>query len=225
LRKGLKKRLRTILLYAAGLCLVAVIAGLGLLGLITRRPGNYHPPAPIDDGQVSPYLTHELAASFYNNLQHGKAFELKIEQEGINDIIARGNWPQQLDGMVFSAPAVVFSPGAVFVMGTVQSGRFTAVVTVKLKGQVDDSRRLRLQVKGVWAGVLNITPLAKAFAQEALRQQADKMPPDRFPGAILSALVNGESFDPVVQVDGKRVRIERITIEQQRLTIRFTPAG
>lgn len=220
-----KKRLCIVLCCVAALCVFLFLTGLVCLVLIMHRPGSYDPPAPIDDRQVSPYLTHELAANFYNNLRRGEPFELVVEQEGINDIIARGKWPRRLDGLIFSAPAVAFLPGNVRLMGTVRIKQLEVVVTIVLRPELDDSGRLHLHVARVRAGSLDITAFARSLAAEILRQQTANMRKSELPGAILSALVNDESFEPVIKIEGKKVRIERITVAHEKLTIRFVPAG
>jgi hypothetical protein len=38
-----------------------------------------------------------------------------------------------------------------------------------------------------------------------------------------ASLLNGEPFEPVFKIEDKKVRVEKITIEQKKLTIRLTP--
>lgn len=214
-----------VLCYALGLCVFLLLAGLALFLLITHRPETYNPPAPIEDRQVSPYLTHELATSFHNNLQSGKSFDLVIEQAGLNDIIARGKWPQKLNGLIFSAPVVLFIPENVLLMGTVTIQDIEVVVTIGLQSEFDESGRLRLQVTTVRVGALDITIFAKQLAAEIFRQQASKIQGDELLGTILSSLIGDESFDPILEIEGRRLRIENITVTSERLTIRFAPTA
>jgi hypothetical protein len=41
---------------------------------------------------------------------------------------------------------------------------------------------------------------------------------------IAASLLNGESFEPVFEVDKRKVRVETITVEQEKLTVRLVPA-
>jgi len=69
--------------------------------------------------EVSPYLTHRLAPDFYNGVQLNEPFEMVIEQDGVNDILSRGVWPQQFDEMTVGIPMVVFEAGTVHLMSRV----------------------------------------------------------------------------------------------------------
>jgi len=219
-----KKRLQVVLCYTLGLCVFLFLAGVVFLRLLTHRPKNYEPLAPIQDRQVSQYLTHELATSFYNNLHRGKPFDLVIEQAGINDIIARGKWPQHVNGLLFSAPAVVFVPDNVLLMGIVAVEGIEVVVTIVLRPEFDQSGRLRLQVASIRAGALNITVFAKRLAAEIFRQQASEIQTNQLLSKTLSALVVDEPFKPVLEIEGRKVHIEGIAVASGALTIRFAPA-
>ena len=42
---------------------------------------------------------------------------------------------------------------------------------------------------------------------------------------IIRSLSNDEPFEPVFDIDGQRLRIEKITIEQGKLTLQLVPTG
>ena len=90
---------------------VCVVCALGLGGvwvLLGRSPRTYRPITAANPHEVSPYLTHKLGPDFYNQVQWNEPFELVIEQDGLNDILARQTWPQQFGDVAVAKPAVRF---------------------------------------------------------------------------------------------------------------------
>lgn len=218
-----KKRLRTVI-YSALICVAGVLAvGLVCFVLITRRPENYNPLDPPDDRQVSPYLTHHLATEFHNNLHRDRPFDLLITQPGLNDIIARGKWPRTLNGSTFSAPAVIFAPDRILLMGTVAKDGLDFVVTVNLVPRMDALGRLKLEITAVRAGALDITALAKNLTARIVNAQAHEIDRTQPLARVLSALVTSESFEPVLQFDGRKLRIDKVKVAEGTLRIGFAP--
>lgn len=199
--------------------------------LLLHRPGRYDPTdrdaVGLEDGQVSPYLTHELSPQFYNGAQRGEPFELVITQKGINEIVAGWGWPRMSEGIMLYAPAVVFSPGSVVLMGTANVKGVEFVVTIVLKPSIDECGLSNLLVAEVKIGAMNITPFAKMIARKMYVQRVATMPVDTrsFYARIAAALLNGEPFEPVFEVDHRKVRVERIVVENEKLTARLVPAS
>ncbi|MHC4807272.1 MAG: hypothetical protein ACYTBX_13570, partial [Planctomycetota bacterium] len=140
------------------LCVAAVV-----FALLLYTPGLYNPagtgPASYKKGQVHPYLTH-LSSELYNGAQRSESFELVITQNGINEIITWSRWPKESEGIILSAPAVLFVPGSIVLMGTAHIKVVEFVVTIALEPRVDEQGLLNLQVAKVKIGAMNITPLA-----------------------------------------------------------------
>ncbi|UCC98138.1 MAG: hypothetical protein JSW66_20110 [Phycisphaerales bacterium] len=207
--------------------LVAVV----IFALLLHRPGRYDPAdrdaVGLEDGQVSPYLTHELSPQFYNGAQRGEPFELVITQKGINEIVAGWGWPRMSEGIMLYAPAVVFSPGSVVLMGTANVKGVEFVVTIVLKPSIDERGLSNLPVAEVKVGAMNITPLAKMMAKKMYTQRLATMSVDTrsFYAKIAAALLNGEPFEPVFEVDRRKLRIEGIIVENEKLTAHLVPAS
>jgi len=41
---------------------------------------------------------------------------------------------------------------------------------------------------------------------------------------VLGSLLNGERFEPVFKIDGRKVRVEKISICSEKLTVNFVPS-
>ena len=222
-----KTRLKKLVIWLfVDLVVVAVV-----LTLLLHRPGRYA-PADIDSfdhdpNQVSPYLTHELSPQFYNGAQRGEPFELVITQEGINEIVAGWGWPRVSQGAMLYAPAVLFVPNSVVLMGTVSIKGIEFIVTIVLAPEINEDGLANLRITEVKVGAMNITPLAKLIAKKMYAKRIDTVHVDTkaIETKIAASLLNGESFEPVFKVEKQKVRIEKITVEKEKLTARLVPAS
>jgi hypothetical protein len=221
-----KRRIKKLICW---LCVDLVVA-VFILALLLHKPGSYDPADPnsagLERGQVSPYLTHELSPQFYNGTQRGEPFDLMITQKGINEIVAGWGWPRMSEGVMLYAPAVIFVPGSVVLMGTANVKGVEFIVTIVLKPSIDERGFSHLLVAEVKVGAMNITWLAKPMARKMYAQRAASLPADAksFYGKIAASVLNDEPFEPVFEVDDRRVRVEAITVYQQKLTARLVPA-
>jgi len=202
-----------------------------IFALLLYRPGRYKPAefgsGNYKRGQVSPYLTHDLSPKIYNGTQRGKPFELVVTQKGINEIITRGNWPMESEGILLYAPAVLFVPGAVVLMGTADFKGVEFIITIELEPKIDEQGLLNLQVTKVKVGAMNITPLAKMVAKKMYTQRLAAIPIDTeaVQTKIVASLLTDEPFEPVFKIDDKKVRIEKIAVAEEKLLLRLVPAS
>lgn len=202
-----------------------------IFALLLYRPGRYK-PADFDSGnhqrgEVSPYLTHDLSPKIYNGTQRGKPFELVVTQKGVNEIITRGNWPMESEGILLYAPAVLFVPGVVVLMGTADVKGVEFIITIELEPKIDEQRLLNLRVAKVKVGAMNITPLAKMMAKKMYTQRltAIRIDTEALQTKIVASLLTDEPFEPVFKIEDKKVRIEKIAVTKEKLLLRFVPAS
>jgi uncharacterized protein YpmS len=199
--------------------------------LLIHRPGRYDPvdfnSLNHEQGQVSPYLTHELSPNLYNNSQRGEPFDLVITQSGINEIVAGLGWPKYSEGVMLYAPAVLFVPGSVVLMGTANIKGVEVIITIELQPKIDEQRLLNVNVVKVKIGAVNITPLARMISKKMYTERLASMPVDTeaLQTKIVGSLLNEEPFEPVFTVEDNKVRIEKITINQEKLTAHLVPAS
>jgi hypothetical protein len=231
IEKDLKIRKKTRFKKLVRWLLVDLVVAAIIFALLLYRPGRYKPAefgsGNYKRGQVSPYLTNELSPKIYNNTQRGKPFELVVTQKGINDIIARANWPRESEGILLYAPAVLFVPGAVVLMGTADIKGVEFVITIELEPKINEQGFLNLHVGKVKVGAMNITPLAKMMAKKMYTQRINALDVDTeaVQTKIAASLLNDEPFEPVFSIDDKKVRIEKITVDKEKLLLRLVPAS
>lgn len=211
--------------------LIDLTAAVIVFVLLLYRPGRYD-PADFDSfnyeqGQVSPYLTHELSPQLYNNSQRGEPFDLVVTQDGINEIVAGLGWPKFSEGIMLYAPAVLFVPGSVVLMITANIKDVELIMTVELEPKIDEQKLLNLHVVKIKVGAMNITPLARMMGKKMYTEKLAMMPVDTeaLQTMIVGALLNEEAFEPVFSIEDNKVRIEKITIHHEKLTVRLVPAS
>jgi len=226
-KKKTKKSRRKKLLYwlLVDLLVVGVVCG-----LLFWRPSQYNPVVSTamagDDDEVHPYLSHQLAPALYNGAQSQRSFEMELLDKGLTEAISDEMWPQQAEGISFYAPAVVFKPGRILLMGTADIEGAGFVVTVELQPEIDDGGLININVSKVKIGAMNITPLAKMMGQKMYRQRVESMEVDTedIRTKIAASLFNAEAFDPVFQVEDKWVRLKEIEIIDGKVLARLDPA-
>ncbi len=208
---------------------VVLIVLMTVLLMSTHTPGRYQ-PAAADTNQVSPYLTHYLAPGFYNNIQLDEPFELVVEQKGLNEIIADGSlldcqWPVDLNGVTFQAPAIALLPETIMLMGTVNFADLPIVMTIVLKPKIDEAGSLYLNFQSVKAGVLDITFLAKIIAKKvfAAQIQATDGQDNEWLKNLSAAVLENKPFDPVFPAYEKKIRLTKAKFENAKVILTFTP--
>jgi uncharacterized protein YpmS len=208
-----------------------------ILYLLFYKPARYKPldinPAGNNQDQVSPYLSNVLLPQLHNGAQRQEPFDLVVIQKGINEAIARLQWPRESNGVLLSAPRVFFVTDKIVLMGTASIKGAELVVTVVGKPNLDEQGLLQLRVEKVKIGAMNITPLARVMAKKmyADRLATVHVDTENLRARIAASLLNDESFDPVFNVRDifddvdQKVRVEKITITQQKLTLRLVPVS
>ncbi len=196
-----------------------------VFALFLHRPAYYKPLDFADSKEVSLYLTNQLLPELYNGVQLREPFDLVVTQSGINDTVAHFEWPQELGSVRISSPMVFFAPDSVVVMGTVVMEGAEFVGTVVAEPSLDAEGLLNLQVVSVKMGAVDITPLAMVLARRICQQQfaAHGIDEDDVQVQVAASLLDGKPFKPVFKIEDKKVRVEKITIEQKKLTIHLVP--
>jgi len=207
-----------------------------IFALLLYKPSRYKPigfnSGSYKEGQVHPYLTY-LSSELYNGAQGGEPFELVVAQKGINEIITWSKWPKESEGIILSAPAVLFVPGSIVLMATAHIKGVEFIVTIGLEPRVDEQGLLNLQVTTVKVGAMNITPLAKIIAKRMYAQRLATIPIDTeaLQTKIAGSLLNDESFEPIFNIrdflgkDDKKLRVKQITTQKEKLTLHLVPVS
>jgi len=226
-KKRRKSRTRKLVIWLfIDLAVAAVV-----IGLLLHKPGGYDPEdfdsSDREPGEVSQYLTHELSPRIYNGAQRGEPYDVVITEEGVNEIVAGWGWPKMSNGVMLHSPAVLFRTGSVLLMGTADVKGAEFVITIKIEPGIDAEGLMKFPVTTVKVGAMNVTPLAKMTANKMYSQRLAELPVDQdsFQTKIVQSLINGTPFEPVFEVDKKKVRIKSIEVMQKKLIAHLIPAS
>ncbi len=211
--------------------IVLAVVCVAVVYLLTHVPGEYQPLHPPPTDKVSPYLTHYLAPNFHNNIQLDKPFDVLVIQKGLNEVIVDENslgwaWPYSLNGVVISAPSVVFQQDTIMLMGTVDYAGFPIVITVIAAPKLDENGLLSLNIQKVKAGAVNITLLARFIARQVIAHQLRILPETQWLRDLDGALADNIAFDPVFPIyeSDKEIRLTKAEITNGKLLLGFAPA-
>ena len=221
-KRKISRRRKLLIWLTVDLAVAAV-----LIALLVYRPSGYHPvaPAPNSNGEtVHPYLHRDLASTFYNKAQEQRPFEMTVLDKSFSDAISDKKW--ESEGVLLSAPQVLFVPGRIVLMGMADVEGAGFVVTIELAPQMTDRGFLDLAVEKVKVGAMNVTPLAKMMGRKMYQEQIDTgaIDMDNLSTKIVASLLTGQPFEPVMDVDDKWVRLKSFDITQGKLTTHFIPA-
>jgi uncharacterized protein YpmS len=208
----------------------AVIAGIFVLlvcvvFMLTAVPRHYQPHQPENSNEVSQYLTNYLAPQIHNKSQLDEPFEIVVTEQGLNDIIARGQWPIKLNGMTASDPAVVLSANQIALMATVKYGRMWSVVTIVLSPAVNETGLLYLNLRNIKAGSVGITAFAKQLIRKITAAYTGKVDGNTWADDMTAVLLEDKAIDPVFAAYDNHIRLTDIDISNGEAVLHFTPQG
>ena len=111
-------------------------------------------------------------------------------------------------------------------MGATEMGGVEFVVSVVFEPAIDGEGLLNLHVSKIKVGAVNVTPFAKRFARQMYFEQMGGADGAFSVGerAVVS-LIYDRGFEPVFEVEDKKVRMEGITIREGELLVRFVPVA
>ena len=222
-----RNKIKTTLIVLLGLAVILVVASALLWKMLFYAPPSYQPAKPVNPEQVSPYLTHKLGPDFINNIQLDDPFNILVEQQGLNDIVARWNWPMDTGIAVIETPVAVFEPQNIVLMARMNFGQFPVITTITFSPTIDDQGLFVLNLRDVQAGAVNITPMATSFIVSMIDAELNSAPADedtQWLSNVRAAVLDNTPFDPVFPVDAQKdVRLSKVDLEKDKLTIQLTP--
>lgn len=207
------------------LVLAGAAAGIaiGIFILYRHSPSAYQPPAAANSDQISPYLTHQLAPDFFNQVQLDKPFELVVKQDGLNEIISQLDWPAELGEITFDRPMVIFSNQAVYLMGTANYKGLSSVATIQAQPALNPDGRLQLNIQSIRLGLLPVTTLVSTLAQHVLDANLENFENQPQWAAIVQSIIRNEPFEPVFAIYDYTVRLRSFHLEEGILKLYLEP--
>lgn len=191
-----------------------------ILILLFHRPAAYHPVYIRSDNSISMYLTNELLPAIYNGSQRGEPFEVVVTQGGINEVVRRHKDSRSR----FSKPMVVFSPGKILLMGTVNLGGMRFVASFIVEPRISEPNSVNLRLTKIKIGALSITPFARRLAKRIYGEQIAAAETQDISGLVIRMLLNDEPVDSFFSIEGRMIKVEKMTVAEGKVTLRLVPA-
>ncbi len=219
---------------AATIAIIAVV----VLFLLTSSPNRYEPANAQtvngEQSEVNSYLTHQLAPAFFNGMQTGEPFDITVEQERINELIADNETLENMFGfrwpVVFaedvsvSDPSTAFYPGRIDIMALVRLKSPALIATLTMKPVIDEDGMLVVNIDKVKAGRINITPLAKTIARYVINDYLESDPNNADLRTVSAVCLDNKPVEPIFPAEnGKYVKITAIKTEDEKCTLTFEP--
>jgi uncharacterized protein YpmS len=195
------------------------------LVLTAYRPGRYAPVRIADQNQVSPYLTHQLMPTIYNNAQLDKPFEVIITQQGLNDIVARLPQPIRLHNITLADPQVFLMSERIVLMAAVRAKPIDFFVTIELNPTINERGLLNLHINNIKLGMVNVTAVAKLIGDKAYSNwlTTTGTEPNNFAAQVCRSFLRDKPFEPVFEIRGKTLRLTKINVETKGIVVQLNP--
>lgn len=214
-----KSRIRWLFIY---LLAIAVV-----LFLLFYRPAYYKPQLVTEDRQLSPYLTHQLIPQFYNGVQLQEPFDLIITQQGINEIARHLPLPEESRSVNLTSPTVSFAPDRIVIAAAANVHGAKLIITLEVAPSFDANGLLSVNMDKVRIGALSVTIPARIIGRKMYgdRFEHDGIDPNDIRTLLAASFFDGRPFDPIFDIDGKKVRLTGISTTPGQLNLRFTPVS
>ena len=217
IKQNLKSpKVKSAVVLSAGL--IALLLVFWFVGLF-RTPRYYRAVKPIAGEQVSQYLTNYILPELHNKSQYDQPFDLVLSEQGINDIIARHIDSNSLQQSGLSDLSVVFKKGRILLIGKTVYFGFDFIVTLVLKPGIDKKGQFFLCVSEVQAGSSRIPFIGEAVKRRILRELTDFL--NENIADSTEALLSSRRIEPVFSLNHRKLRIEKITIQDKELIVHF----
>lgn len=204
---------------------IALIIGLAVIlwfvGLF-RTPAHYRIIRPPDDAYASRYLTNYILPQLLNKSQYNQPFDLVISETGINDIIVRHIDANSLRQLNLSNLSVAFTKGRVLLTGKTVYCGLDFIITIVLKPYINREGYFFLKVPKIQAGRSRI-PFAVSAAKARILQELAGFLNNLDIADSTQALFNSRRIEPVFSINHRKLRIDKISIQNKELLIHFLP--
>ena len=207
------------------LLILDIVVVLVCYKMFKTSPADFEPERPIISDEISPYITHNIAETIYNGVWSGKEFELLLTDEGVNDILARQDWPIEVEDMTIESACVKIKPGLVRVMGKVDCKYFDTVVTADSWAELDENTNMTLKLGQVKAGNFPIRFVVFPLLKKNLEEDIENYEADSIERKVAESFFEAKAFEPVIDlgVGGRKIKILGIELLEGMAKIRLLP--
>lgn len=196
------------------------VFGIWFAGLF-RTPSHFRTVPILDQNEISQYLSNVILPQFYNKSQLPQPFDLVLSQDGVNDIIARQIDTKSLKKQGVSDIGITFKRGKILLCAKTKYHSHNFIVTAIFKPYICE--------KGFNAGLSKIQvgtsriPFAASIIRDRLLYQLANLGPESDIVNYVGVLLSDNKITPEFSFNHRKIKIQKILIEEQRMIIGFLP--
>lgn len=203
------------------LAFIVFLVALWIIDLF-KTPAHFRKVKHVQGEQVSLYLSNYIMPELYNKSQYNEPFDLVLSQAGINEIIARHIDPNILAKAGLSDLSARFKKGEIVLTAKTNYKGFNFVVSMTIKPKIDKDGKLVLNAEDFQVGRSSLPFAAEMIRKKIISSLGENFKTeknDEFFNAVLST----GKIDPVFKINHSKLRIEKITVQNEELIINFLP--
>jgi hypothetical protein len=171
--------------------------------------------------QISQYLSNYIMPELYNKSQYKKPFDLVLSQTGINEILARHMDPNTLAKAGLSDLSASFKKDEIILTARTNYKGFNFVVSMAIEPEIDKHGKLFLDTEDFQLGRSVLPFVADVIKKKIIDSLNENFNAEKT-GEFSSIVLSAGRIDPVFEINHSKLRIEKITVQDQNLILRFS---
>jgi len=208
----------------ASLFVLAFIIFLIALWIIDlfKTPADFRIVRPVEGEQVSLYLSNYIMPRLHNESQYGEPFDLELSQAGINEILARHIDPNTMAKAGLSDLTTCFKDDEILFTARTNYKGFNFIVSMAIEPKIDAAGKLLLDADNFQVGRSSMPFAAEMIKEKIIAALCENFKAGKTDEFINVVLRTG-TIDPVFKINSSKLRIEKITVQNEELIIHFLP--
>jgi len=203
------------------LTFIIFLIGLWIIDLF-KTPADFRIVRPVEGEQVSLYLSNYIMPRLHNESQYGKPFDLELSQAGINEILARHIDPNALAKAGLSDLSAHFKKDQIVIIARTNYSGFNLIASMAIEPEIDKDGKLLLDADKFQVGRSSLPFAAEMIKKKIIAALGENFKMGKTDEFINAVLHTGK-IDPVFKINSSKLRIEKITVQNEELIIHFLP--
>ncbi len=194
-----------------------------IIAFAMLKLGNENPPRTVSNpNEVSIYLTHKIGPDFFNGVNRGDEFALRLSEVGINDILAHQSWPVTFDELTIKWAKARINTDRVEIVCSIDIGKIATILKINLSAQIQNDGTLLIKLGKVRAGRLPAKFILKRVIKKYLTNN-EGIETATTQEKLLDSLLLDKSFAPKFKFMGSDVLITDIKASKGLLILEIQP--
>ncbi|MFA6186327.1 MAG: hypothetical protein WC770_03820 [Phycisphaerae bacterium] len=203
------------------LAFIVFLIALWIIDLF-KTPANFRKVKPIQGEHISLYLSNYIMPELHNKSQYNEPFDLVLSQAGVNEILARHIDPNTLAKVGLSDLSARFKKGEIVLTAKTNYKGFNFIVSMTIEPRIDKNEKLVPGIGNFEVGRSSLPFVAGVIKKKIINSLSENFNAEKNNEFINTVLTTGK-IDPVFNINHSKLRIEKITVQNEELRIHFLP--